>query len=343
MLTRSKHTRSGGYVLLMTVLLLAVTAVALSALGRRSFRHAMTALQAEEDLQRRWAVLSCERVLLPRAAGLVDYQANETTAALAAAEPEPIKRLVLWLGGDSGDGSGVTSGGGALRVSLVFADEQAKLNVPALLARTDRPTAEGVIGTLLHGRGLSPPVRLEPFDLEPTTDSEDGDEYRWPLIASFDQVLVDADPDALVGKLSDASPANMGSRSYQNGVAPEGDGGIVDGLTLWGDGKVNIRVARMDVLRAALSPDLGFAQVFRIVELRRDRPDAGLNDILSQLELSDQQRQRMEQRLTDSSDTHSLWIVVSNGDRRWHHMAVQTPVPGSASESGLMRVERLIW
>ena len=357
-MTRSRPTRSRGYVLLMTVLLLAVAAVALSMLGRRSFRQAMTALQAEEDLQRRWAIRSCEEVLLPQAGKLVDYRPNEAAADLAADPPAPVAWRVLRLG--------------ELRIDLVFADEQAKLNVPALLNRTDRPTAEGVIGTLLHGRGLTPSIRLDPTpEATPPpevtretpeasqTDPQDGRAYRWPVIASFDQVLVDADPDVLVGASNNQLPGNTTFGGGSRGGLPRAGllPGVVEGVTLWGDGKVNIRTAPEDVLRAALAPDLGFAQVFRIAELRREQPDAGLSEILSQLELSDQQRRRMEQRLTDGSDTHSLWIVVNNGDRRWYHLAVQTPAPGSSpgnapgggtsggssSGGGLKQVERLVW
>ena len=343
----SKCDRSGGYALLMTVLLLAIAAVALSMLGRHSFRQAMTALRAEEELQRRWAILSCEQVLLPQAAGLVDFQPNEATAALAATAPSPIERRTLRLGRTPG----VDTEDTGLRIDLIFGDEQAKLNVPALLARTDRPTAEGVIGTLLHGRGLTPSVRLEPFESEPESDAEDAGGYRWPLIASFDQVLVDARPDVLVGSLPDSARANPEWRSRRSRASLGSVGGIAEGLTLWGDGRVNIRTVPEDVLRAAVAPDLGFAQVFRIVELRREQPEAGLSDILNQLELSDQQRDRMEQRLTDGSEAHSLWIVVSNGNRSWHHLTIQTAAPGStpgnvsgdAPAGSLKRVERLIW
>jgi hypothetical protein len=53
-----------GYVLLMTIVLIAIAALILAGISRQSLLLALKALNAEEDLQRRWGAASCRQAVL---------------------------------------------------------------------------------------------------------------------------------------------------------------------------------------------------------------------------------------------------------------------------------------
>ena len=67
---RSPHARRG-YVLLLVLFVLALAAAAMAGVCRMSLEKAVQAGRAEADLRRRWAVVSCRAVLLPKAEDLV--------------------------------------------------------------------------------------------------------------------------------------------------------------------------------------------------------------------------------------------------------------------------------
>jgi hypothetical protein len=65
--------RRHGYVLLMTVILIALAGVTLLTVARGSLRSAMDASRAASDVQQRWLTLSAQRTILPRAAQWFDH------------------------------------------------------------------------------------------------------------------------------------------------------------------------------------------------------------------------------------------------------------------------------
>src|SRR5688572_2863728 len=88
---RFHHARAA-YVLPLTLLLLAVAAASLAGVCRASFQKAVQAANAHDDLQRRWAVTSCRKALLPKA--------SRVLAALGPASGSLSEvRLDLVLGG----------------------------------------------------------------------------------------------------------------------------------------------------------------------------------------------------------------------------------------------------
>ena len=339
-MTRRKRVQTG-YVLLMTLLLLAITATALATLGRRSFRHALDARQAVESLQRQWAVRSCEQVLLP-------------SIELALAQPPEVQRQDV----DDSDApllaplAQLSIQLGDLRVDLVFADEQAKVNVNALLEEHGRLGAEDLVRQAVESQGRRAEVRLQPLDKaqEPSVTTalsrpsntaaskapSDNDAATdvWPPIVGFSQVFLRDAPNELV-----SVAAEQPYPGSHDGILTEP--GLADRVTCWGNGRVNIRTAPPEVLRAATFPHLGAPQVARIVALREQTPDVSLGSVLAQLALNDRQRARMEKRLADASSCYSLWTVLSDGDRRWHHLAVR--VDGQGADSGIEEVVRFRW
>src|SRR5688500_19347843 len=105
--SRSTPPPRRGYVLLLVLVVLAVTAAALAGVSRMSLRKALHARRAEEELQRRWAVVSCRSVLLPKAEAVLSRAEKQTGAT------GEVRRDVRFGGQD---------------LTLVFGDEQAKAN-----------------------------------------------------------------------------------------------------------------------------------------------------------------------------------------------------------------------
>jgi hypothetical protein len=171
-MTRTLQSR--GYVLVMTLLVLVIAAVALSAVTAESHQRAMAARNAQDELQRRWAALSCEQTLLPR-----------IPAILAKDTDKPRARLVetLELGGQ--------------KLHLVLSDEQAKANVNFLAANLDATTLRETLNGLA-GAGVA-------IDLLPTitrTKDKSGKETATANFASYGQVFGDAPPDKLLGSVT---------------------------------------------------------------------------------------------------------------------------------------------
>src|SRR4051812_5359020 len=119
---RRRPEQSRGYVLLLTLLMLAVAAAALAGACRTALRKAVLAARAQEDLQRRWGVVSCRAALLPKAERVLASSPDRTAAEA---------RLDVTLGGRP--------------ITLVFGDEQAKANVSLLYALGKRDGADRAV------------------------------------------------------------------------------------------------------------------------------------------------------------------------------------------------------
>ena len=162
-----------GYVLVMTLLVLVIAAVALSAVTAESHQHAMAARTAQDELQRRWAALSCEQTLLPR------------IPVILASGEKPRGRMVhmLELGGQ--------------KLMLVLGDEQAKANVNLLAQFMDATTLRETLNQLT-GPGVA-------IDLLPTvtkTKDKSGKETATASFASYGQVFGETPPAKLAGNVS---------------------------------------------------------------------------------------------------------------------------------------------
>lgn len=63
----SAASKRDGYVLIMVVVLIAIAAISLAGLARRSILIAGEAIEAQQELQRHWGATSCRQLLLDRA------------------------------------------------------------------------------------------------------------------------------------------------------------------------------------------------------------------------------------------------------------------------------------
>jgi hypothetical protein len=284
-----------GYVLPLTLLLLAVAAASLAGVCRVSFEKAVQAAGAREDLQRRWAVTTCRAAFLRKAERVI-AAAKPSETGLASEV-----RLQVTLGG--------------LPLEFVFGDEQAKVNVNLLYRTGGRAGADRAAGELAAAAGgdvrvsLAPGASLaEPGSVEAL---QQDDEPRF--FETWSQVFGDTPPGAL--------------------VAPHGAQGAsaVAELTCWGDGTLTYRRASVAALRRACPKSLGATGAARLVALRQKEPDLDLWEALERLELSEEQQAEAEERLTEESACHSLWIIARTPGRSWYDLSLSEDDAGGAT------------
>ena len=165
------RTGRGGFVLVLALVVLALAGTMLVAAVGRSSRAALASAEAERELRLRWAQIGLQRLLAPRAEGVL----------LSAADPK-----CPWLVELS-----VTLND--LPVRVIISDEQAKVNLNDVWRRGQRNALEECLRQLQGERGTFATVELDP------TESPDG---MAPAFGSYDQVFQDAGPALLVGQRS---------------------------------------------------------------------------------------------------------------------------------------------
>jgi hypothetical protein len=318
-------TRSRGYVLVMTLALLVLSATMLVTLSRAALRHAGAARSARDDLQRRWGALSCRRAVLAHA---------ETILATAeAARKKPVPALVAAV--RLGD----------LQFELIVADEQAKANVNAILANADVPRAQTRIRQALAGFGLANDVKIRPT-------------YGRVSAPLLDSARADAPPgndlSLTVGGwgqvFDDVAPPRLVRRPAGGKFAP------AEILTCWGGGAVNARRAPDAALALAAGRSLTQVEINRLIDTRdalfqprpltlppseaspgQPRSPAERFGALLQSTASESLKNKGNLALVEMSSCHSLWIITRSSHREWYDLAVldrtnpQRPVTFSQS------------
>jgi hypothetical protein len=177
-------------VLLLERLVLAIAATAMAGVCRMSLRKAVHARRAEEDLQRRWAVVSCQSMLLPNAEQVLARQPGP------AAEARRDVRL--------GDQS----------FTLVFGDEQAKANVNLLYRVGGLSGAERGVRRLV--RGADVPIDLRPLPGRDRRSADDDQEPR--AFESLGQVFGRTPPAALIDGAGRGPPSASVLTCWGGGV-----------------------------------------------------------------------------------------------------------------------------
>lgn len=282
--------RDHGVVLLITLVLIAIAAVVLAATARRSMSAALDVATATEDLQRRWAAVSLEAALADSVGSILD---RETAKGI-----EPIRRIDAEIEF------------GTARVTVAITDEQATVNVNALLAGRSR---SGLVAAV---RALSRPIEDvadEPLRvrLRPQTQR----------VSSFAQVFDRPSPQQILS------------------VAPD--------VTCWGNGRLNWRRASDRALKTFAAPAVGSAAINQLIDLRKD-DELTLEQAIAQLDgVPRSTRQQLPRYLTDRSACFGIWVTVHGQHRDWHSLRIveharpddsQSDAPqssgGSTSEGG---------
>lgn len=315
-----KHTKKReGFVLLMTILLIAIAGLLMAGIARYSLRLAVESVEAQDDLQRRWGALSCRRALLQNADAILQKQGEENrkgensspdVATLAA-------RVTL----------------GDMTFDLLLADETAKVSLNAIYRRQGKDGVTQTIQkmTLSHGN-LQP--RLRPYR---TNDNFSGIAFdSWGQVFSFNRPSDGFGADASV---VDQLPAATGE------------------LTCWGEGRLNLERASDDAVERTFETLIDAAAAQRLLELRRNHfiqkaavealiekqksqnekltPEQieqlaeqqkklkkWLSELPAGLGLRGEEQSQLAEAVTDRSTCHSLWITVRSRQRSWRQFCV---------------------
>jgi len=256
-----------GFALVLTLVLVVIAGVLLTSVARRSLFGAARVEQEVTELQRRWAVRSLEATLLPQAETILE-------AAPAGEEAPGRRRLTVQLAGHD--------------YELVLTDEQAKMNVNALLERHGRTGARARMRRLLEAGGRAAPRVSAALR---TRRAPESGARSWEPLAGYDQLFASASPAELLG-----TPDRPGA---------------ADRLTFWGDGRVHLHRAPDPVLAEALSGAIPAAAATRLLEARREQPGAGLDALAEAAGVTGQTlRRRVASRVRERSAAHGLWIVA---------------------------------
>lgn len=302
-----------GYVLVTALALLVLSATLLVSMGRLSLDRTLQARQSQEELQRRWGQISSQRAIL--------LHSEQILLQLEGRQQRPIAahRASINLGGQN--------------FELILSDEQAKANVNALLDLYDQPRTETQLRAALSGSGLSAQLKLRPMH-KPITLPSSRPSILPRYVTGFGQIF----------SLSDSTAPQILLASHVSSPAP------AQLITLWGDGRLNIRRASPAALSLLDSPPLTQIDVQRLIEARNKlyqpnaRPDSpaatpGFDDpirrLLSQAAIAPN-KSNLNLRL--GSACHSLWIIVRDGRREWYSFAVL-----DETDAARPRSESFVW
>lgn len=315
------HRRTRGYALLLTLVLLAIAAIALAQVARQSTDEALSAREQTQSLQRRWAITTCRATLLPRAQGLLasaapnDDEGGDAAALLGL--PDSIRQTAPGELRTDCELAGIS-------YELVFTDEQAKYN-PTAMAQLRLGDQALVRDFMVRAavRDLSGPderskerdtvaAHLRPmlsFDLngEPV---EDALRQSQPIgvYASYGQLFDAAPPERLVGS------------AQRPGAASQ--------VTCWGDGRINLNLAPASVIQRVLGPVLGSEGVRQLLIARSESPGVGSEKWLSSVTAcTDTQRALAGAMLTEQSNAQGLWVIAHGQRRSWHTLSVRVYTP----------------
>jgi hypothetical protein len=297
-----RHRR--GYVLLVTLGLLVLASTLLVAVGRSAVRHVLAAQHEQDELQRRWGVISCRQAILPYSEQILATMEDSENRAV------PSYRDTVNLGGQ--------------QFLLIVADEQAKANVNLLLETMSVAAAEDRLRESVTGEGISNHVRLRPsilaVDLSEDAAVTTQPAAPVPLISGPGQIFDAIAPEQLIGSANSAAP--------------------LDSITCWGSGPINIFRATEPAMQLALRPALTQLQIQRLIQAR-DRtmqisrtsrlpvsipPTGGKsnNDAIASLlnQAGIDPKNRGKIAVVSGSTCHSLWIVVQDRQRSWDYLTV---------------------
>lgn len=280
-----------GYVLLMTLMLLTVCGMMLTAIASHSMSLSLESHLASKDLQRRWVMASLQRFAM-------DHRHEILTKSVTDTESDQKIDIVL-------PSSAVTIGIEGTLYSVRLDDEQAKLNINTVIAHRDSEIATKLV------RKLSPKVDSLTVRLRVAeVGTENSGASR---LESWGQVF------EIAPKMKDAT-----------GV-PQAIDRATRRVTLWGPyGKLHFRAAEQEVLQEVCRLAIDPKETSELIKLRSENPDKNLEAILNMTDLSYDKRTRLLKLLTSSPQAHSVWIHARQQDEYAHSQIVREEVGQSS-------------
>src|SRR5437867_4335917 len=271
-----------GYALLLTLLLLTLVGLALGRLCRRSLEAALVAKRAEEDLQRRWGLITVQKTLLsllPTALeeevkGLVDNRTlEESPKALVGPPPQsprPTREGHFELG--------------KLSFEVVFADEEAKLNLNTLLREFKLRNTTRIVEDVVQRMASPLKLNLRPYErsTQKLLHSE--------ALGSFSQVFEDFDAGLLLGGAEGYSP--------------------LEKVTLWGSGKLRFALAPKDALETLLEPVMKPEKLKKLLQLQTEEPTLSVDQLTQSLALNPEEAIPLKRLLSESPSAYSLRVTI---------------------------------
>lgn len=175
--------KNRGYVLVLTLAVISLAAISLTGLARHSLNLSLEAIDAEQELQRRWALISCEQQLLGRADELL-ITLVPINVANTPPWPKPRQLVARFELGPS-------------RYWVRIADENAKINLNLIHAKKPEQVLLMVNGLADQSSAAFLPMRLRPWpaslDAPPAFES-------WGQVFDFGQIGEEVD---VAGQLAD--------------------------------------------------------------------------------------------------------------------------------------------
>ena len=271
-----------------TLAMLVLSSTLLVTLARSTIQRSSQARQSQDDLQRRWGQISCQRALLPHAESILANQEKLQQRAIAA------YRANIQLGAQEFD--------------LVLADEQAKANVNALLDLSDKPRTESQLRTTFSN--LAAQIRLHTSPIAATSPTTRPVLPRY--LASLGQIFDSTPPqNLLIARFDRPAPADLLT------VWSDGQLNIRRcspmALALLNPSLTQLDIRRLIEARDALynkNPQATSGQPLPADPIRRLLLGAQIPPNKSNL------------HLTVGSKSHSLWIIVRDPHRQWYSLAV---------------------
>ena len=280
----SKRDRQRGFILLAALVLVALAGVIMAAAVRSSSAAVLRANSAQERLQRRWGEISLERAFGRRAEEMLSIAEIDSEGPVVACR----RRFAL----------------GGMSFELIFSDEQAKANVNAIHARKGRLGLTRALQSLIGpaDRGMAVSVKHVGAD---SASGGEQDEGLARQFRCFGQVFGRFDVAAFTapGDERRARPLEL--------------------ITCWGDGKLNFRRCRPEVLREATAGILTAYQRDKLISMRKEIPGLSLAEALKRLELTRRRRKQAQAVLTDRSTCYSLWTIARTSNRQWYRLAIR--------------------
>jgi hypothetical protein len=273
-----------GYVLVMTIALIALSGLVLVGIARQGLTVAFRAVSAEEELQRRWGALSCQRALLSRAPEIFEFEVDARPTDGGGRGFDTAQLAGSWM-----------LGGMSFRWTL--ADEDAKVNVNTVFALRGMQGATELVRDFARSDArMAPEVFLRPHRKE-TVAEETTPFEGWGQVFALDRV-----------RKGVSAPSEIAAATAR--------------ITCWGGGLLNVHRASDAALNRLCGLVVGDNVTRRLQLLRQQRANMEISNMLHELGLREAERNALQQLLTDNSDYYSLWIEVVTKARSWHEFHV---------------------
>ncbi|MAX25861.1 MAG: hypothetical protein CMJ19_15280 [Phycisphaeraceae bacterium] len=269
----------------MALLLIAMAGSVLAIMAKRSIFDASDVQQAQQQLEHRWAAYSLEKSLLPRAEKVIE----------TLLEKDPLRDEHVFKGKVEFEIQLAET-----TYQLTLADENAKANVNQMIDATQTQTVSSQpIQRLLQDMQVRdiPAIQIQPYVWENATNSQ--------AIQTLGQVFENVNPSQLVAFES---------------IDPV----VLDVLTCWGDGKLNLHSASPHAIKAVCLKQMTRGEIDKLIRARDANPRITLDAALTSAGVDKKKLGKIKVLFTEKTTCVSLWTRWETDRRTRYRLAVAT-------------------